>query len=458
MNDTYEQEIDLKDLLFFILHKWRPIIVVSVILAVLLGGYKLGKGMQEQQDVDHIAEVREKYDQAVKEYEQSQTSYQRDIESLTAKIEYGEKYQENSILLQIDPYNKWVAAADIFVKMENAPAQEGLSILPLDPADGVVKAYASAVGNGSFLTSLAEEKKTDLSYLKELISVAPDYDGNMLTVSVSAPDEQGAKEILALIVKTLKSMYGEVQRELGPHSIVIMNENVGTVTDPELANVQNEKANNLTNLHKALDESQKALEDLKEPERPDTLSKRGIVKSGIKYGILGGVLGVFASAFFACIVFVMNNTVYSDEELKNRFGLRILGVFPQPEKKRRFSGVDAWLDRLEGKEKPDAEQVYERIAASVHNLIQSEHKILLTGTIEEERLKELKEVLKAKLPELELTAEGDMNKNPSVLRSLPEFDGIILVEARGASKYSGIEKEIESIRDAQKRMIGCIVF
>mgnify|MGYP000547317598 CR=1 FL=1 len=38
--NTYEQEIDLKDLMFAVLHKWRPIIVTAVIFAVLLGGFK----------------------------------------------------------------------------------------------------------------------------------------------------------------------------------------------------------------------------------------------------------------------------------------------------------------------------------------------------------------------------------------------------------------------------------
>ena len=36
-NNNYEQEIDLKDLMFAVLRKWRPIIVIAVVFAVLLG-------------------------------------------------------------------------------------------------------------------------------------------------------------------------------------------------------------------------------------------------------------------------------------------------------------------------------------------------------------------------------------------------------------------------------------
>ena len=49
MEQSNEQEIDLKDLLFFVLHKWRIVLSTALILAVLIGGYKLGKGLLEQQ-------------------------------------------------------------------------------------------------------------------------------------------------------------------------------------------------------------------------------------------------------------------------------------------------------------------------------------------------------------------------------------------------------------------------
>ena len=38
-NQTYEQEVDLKDLILAILRRWRSIIVVGILMAVVLGGY-----------------------------------------------------------------------------------------------------------------------------------------------------------------------------------------------------------------------------------------------------------------------------------------------------------------------------------------------------------------------------------------------------------------------------------
>lgn len=46
-NNNYEQEIDLKDLMFAVLRKWRPIIVIAVVFAVLLGALKTVKGIRQ---------------------------------------------------------------------------------------------------------------------------------------------------------------------------------------------------------------------------------------------------------------------------------------------------------------------------------------------------------------------------------------------------------------------------
>ena len=49
--EDYEQEIDLKDLLFVLLYRWRILLLAAVIGAALLGGYKAVKGNAKQMDL-----------------------------------------------------------------------------------------------------------------------------------------------------------------------------------------------------------------------------------------------------------------------------------------------------------------------------------------------------------------------------------------------------------------------
>lgn len=456
-NNTYEKEIDLKDLMFAVFRRWRPIILYALTLAILLGGYKYGKELMNQRDEEFVLDLKEQYENDLEKYDQSKKGYEGDIERLTASITYQETYKENSILLKTDPYNKGMASVDIFVKMSESPQEKGLTVTTVDFADGVVKAYASAIQQGGFLVDLVDQKRIDLIYLKELIKVTVDYDSNMLNVSVTYSDEKGAEEVLDKVIDNVESMQPEIQERLGQHSIALMNQNVGIATDPSLADYQQQKVKSLADTNMSLKDTEKSLEELVEPKKPIALSKISILKAGIKYGVLGWVAGAALVTFGVCAAFMMNGKLKSGKDLKDRFGIKVLGSFMEKRKERAFSRVDDWLDRLEGKEDISDELAYDMIAANIHNFVDKNRTVFLTGIMEESVLERLGMKLQEKLPELKLGFGADMTRNVSTLQRIHEYDEVILVETRGKSKYREIEKEIEIILNLKKDVMGCIV-
>lgn len=457
MEQSNEQEIDLKDLLFFVLHKWRIVLSTALILAVLIGGYKLGKGLLEQQNEDYIARIEKQYETDKKDYKQKKDTYESNIQNLTADIQNAEEYQANSILQKIDPYNKWVASADVFIKMDNIQQENSTNIYDSDPADSVLKAYESAVKKGIEIQNLSKEKGLDLKYLKELIRVIPDYQSNMLTVTATDTDAAGAQEILDIIIKSLKNKYSDVQQNLGEHSIIVMNQNLSTKSDPDLAETQKSRIENLTSIRQNLEDAKTKLEELKEPGTPTILSSIGLLKSGAKYGVLGGVVGGFLACFLISVLFCLNSKVYNSDELKTRFGIIIMGSFIKKREKRAFSKFDSLLDKLEGKEYITDSAVYERIAANIGIYTEKNLLILLTGTAKEDDINRITMELKERLPDLRFESAMDMNKYPETLTKLPKADGIILIETSGVSKYNMIQNELETITSIKKNVIGCII-
>lgn len=81
-NQTYEQEIDLKDLMFVVLHRWRGIILAAVIFAVLLGGYKLASASFSTGSEVTVEEQQNDYADEMKLYESTRALYEQDIERL----------------------------------------------------------------------------------------------------------------------------------------------------------------------------------------------------------------------------------------------------------------------------------------------------------------------------------------------------------------------------------------
>ena len=457
-DNMYEQEIDLKDLIFTVLRKWRLILVIALLLGVAAGGYKSGKELLKQKDDVFVAKLREEYNNDLEKYNQTKVGYERDIENYNASITYQEKYKKKSILLTIDPYNKGRASTDIFVKMSDLPKENGITVNSVDFADGVVKAYASGIEQGGALKELAKDNNIELIYLKELIKVTTDYDSNMLNVTVSYPDEKGAQEILSEIINSIKSMYPEIQLNLGNHKIAIMNQDIGVVTDSNLADFQKQKVNDLAQTNQNLKDTEKALEDLEKPEKPVALSKGAILKAGIKYGILGGLAGAFVVGFGICMVFIVNGRVNVDEDLKHRLGIKLLGVYSsKPRKKQFFSMVDRWLDRMEGKEYFTDETINSMIAVNLCNYVNKGDAVLLTGMADEEHLKQLTVRLQEKTADIKLDYAADLIRNVTTLKRISEYDRIVLVETRGSSKYRDIDKEYETIINRNKEVVGYIM-
>ena len=60
-NSNEVVEIDLKDLMFAVLYKWRPVLAVAVIMAVLLGGAKGAMTYRKQNDPETVKEARVTY-------------------------------------------------------------------------------------------------------------------------------------------------------------------------------------------------------------------------------------------------------------------------------------------------------------------------------------------------------------------------------------------------------------
>lgn len=453
---TYEHEIDLKDLMFAVLRRWRVIIVVAIVLAVALGGYKVGSGLAKQADTEYVEQQREEYQTSLDLYESNKATLEREIQNLEDNIADQAEYQEASVLMQISPYDKGVCTADIYVRSAYQ-IMPGMMYQNVDYTQALLKSYLAAVKQGDVLQDVADGMGMELRYLEELVNVELDTDSDMIHLTVIYTDEKNAETIMNRLLTKVQEKQEELTGKIGEHTLEVMNETTNTTVDMTLVDTQKKVSENLTTLQTSLQDKQKELNELEEPKMSEA-SKRGILMSGIKFAVLGGVLGAFMMIFFVCVAFLMSDKIVSDKELKNRFGLRRLGVFEQSGRKRVFGFVDGWLDKMEGKGKPVSEDaVYAVIAANAKNFAPEAKTVLVTGTIESERLDEVAKNLNRILDGISVTASGNMNMQAETLKKLPGCDGVILVEQCGRSTNTEVQKEVETVRNVEKDLIGFIL-
>lgn len=463
-NQTYEQEVDLKDLILAILRRWRSIIVVGILMAVVMGGYAAVSGSRAGAGE---SEDEQTYEDALALYESEKTGLEMEIENLEMTLKGLSAYQENSLLMKISPYNKPVASAEVYIDAEDSQVMRSLA-----------KAYTAVLKNENTLEKLYQILPLEDQYLLELFSVDSYLQGmvtveyaadsstvtstyygediNMLSIKATAGDQETAGLLLEALLGEMESSEGELAASIGPHTLNVVDEGISAVVDMELAKKQQDNRDSRSQLTTALENSQTAYDELEEPAVPSA----GGVSMGrvLKYVVLGGAVGVFLMAFAYCVVYLMSDKIHSEKDLKSRFGIKILGVMPGSGVGEHTFFIDQWLYRLEGRNcSGQMEPAYDLAAANLKNYAGGAKNLLLTGTVGEEQMKELAQSLSRRLPGFVLTVGKNMAEDVDTRKKLPDCDGVILVEKAEASRAGAVQQEIEMIGNVGKEIVGAVV-
>lgn len=451
-NENYEQEIDLKDLLFHILYKWRTILVAGIVLGVLLSGYKISRDTFAPSKEEKPKKIRE-YELDLAEYNLNKNTYEQNIQDYEALLQHQEEYLEKSVLMQINPYEKPMASATFFVEMDEEEWQKLPENINYDVTDSVINAYCSGLRNGMDWKSMEEMFGAEELYLKELVSIREDYNGNAFTISVTHENMDLAQQMLEEVISQMEDKYQNIEDCVGKHALSVISQSINYVTDSNLANSQRENVNIMNEYQANIIDLQKSIVQLeeKEPSKP-------FVVGFIKYPLVGLIGGVALMAVWYGFLYLLDGRMHGERDLKERYGYPLLGAFALPVRKGWLSKVDGMLEHMAGAvQRMPEELVYQRIATNVRNLAGSAETVLVTGTVDKAMLQKTAESLSSQIPNVKFEAFSNPNTDNDTLRVLTETDAVILVEERGKSKIAEIQRIQEQISVLKKNVVGYIV-
>ncbi len=460
--EDYEQEIDLKDLLFVLLYKWRILLLAAVIGAALLGDYKAVKGNEPQTDLLRT----ESYQEELENYKKEKLALETSIENLQDSMEEQNYYLAEAPLMQINPYKESFSSADVLIEIPDVRDRALGSLL---------KAYESGLENGDYIQKIAKTEGTEERYIRETINVSSSQgsdenntgdlvlevqDGaaarGILHIAVVGADKEYTEKVLKAVLNQVEELHTSFETELKSHETSILNQASGEQVDRELLSQQQSVRNNVSNLRNAQKDLKTNLDGMEEPT--DMASAAGSSKSIVKYVVLGFLAGGFVSVCAVAAMYIMGDKVTSDKEVINRFRIKSLGAFSVVPKKRAFGFIDSWLRRLAGDDKiwPD-DVIYEMIEANAANYAEGKKALFVTGLASEKQMKQVCEHLKAALPQTQIVCERNLVESASARRKMAETEGVILVEERGNSKYSVIAQELELAKNVNIDVVGVIV-
>ena len=461
-----EEEIDLIALMFTILRKYRQILAVALACAVIFGA---AAGIHTTLSGAVSADAQEAYDTALAEYNQKMESYEaaktqyavdvanneKSQRNTEYSIQKAQEYAENSVLNQLDPYNVWVARADMYVTT-NYQIQPGMSYQNPDRTGSVLSAYASLLSTSSTLSEVAQEFNMQERYLRKLVTVSADAATNLLTISVQGSNETMTNGILDALLEHMNALHSNITASVGSHTITTIARSSCSTVSADLRDSQTNNSENLLALQDQIQQLQQSRTQLdqnfedttKEWENTEApvLQFTRVSSTTLKFGLIGLLVGIVLVCGIATVQFLVQGKVYSGKELRDTCRLPLL---------------DAALNRME--HRPDGSKDAEMIrlmAATIASRAPEAKQVLVTGDLPAEQLTALAAALQdtSALRAQVVTAAESILTSAETVPQVTSADAIVLAADCTCSHYTAVKDQDEQIRRLGKSILGCIVF
>ncbi|MBQ9765159.1 MAG: hypothetical protein IJW18_03070 [Lachnospiraceae bacterium] len=328
---NYEREIDIFKLVKRVFKRLGIMIKAGVVGAVVLGIFMILKNIGTYNDKEAMDYLRTKYEAELNTYEMQVEELKREIDNINTSIDRQEDYNINSVYMQMNPFDVQNGVLQYFVDTGYQINPEATYQNP-DYTNSVLNAYATNVNNGGLWKYLQEnlQAKMELRYLQEIVDVSVDYDNAMITINIKHKTVDECEEIMLLMKGCLKEYQETIDANIGDHDISLLTENIYATVDLGLEDKQKANLNKITDLNDALEEKEFELKELKKNGKPVSgeLTFSGIVISGVKFAILGGVVGAFLAAAVICVMELVNTRIKDEYDVAFYLGMPVLAEIP----------------------------------------------------------------------------------------------------------------------------------
>ena len=342
-----EFEIDLRDMLYRVLMQWRVILRGAVIIGLVLCGYRLVTGLIADIDPETRQKTENKYQIEMNDWEATGEQLNTKIENLRQSSEQQQIYNEKSVLMEIDPLNKWIGSFVLYIDAKYQ-IDPNLSFQNTDPTMRILMAYSGYLNSGELYSSILNNTDIvdEVRFLTEILTQRVATDSSTITVTCVGKSEEDVKEILDMVKADLYAKYVDYQAALGSHSIEILTESIYSTIDLGLDGTQ--KANLLKISDYANQIGELNLQEEEWEKSPKPKQKFGtlyVIKQSIKFGIIGCVAGVFVMAGYFAMAYVFSRSMKTDSDW-NVLGIPVLGNVWRRKSDIKQTKLEEWLEKI----------------------------------------------------------------------------------------------------------------
>lgn len=277
MTAEHNSEIRMKDLISHFTRRWKSILTVTVLCAVLLGGWQY-LSVKKAHDAGGLTKEEARYESELAAYQTNLENAQREADFVSGVLKDRTAYRDSSLLMNLDPENVWVAEKKYL-----------LSEVKGSGAD-ILTAYTGAMAADHDEAAILEAFGTENpGYARELVSITSDSAENSFTVSVRGAEEEKVRKGLAYVSAKIAEAEKTAQ-SVGSHTLQELNEGASRTVYPELTEMKASLGSQILRDEESVTTAKRSLNNVLEskPFKPGN--------PVVRWAITGGVMGFLVMA------------------------------------------------------------------------------------------------------------------------------------------------------------------
>lgn len=436
MKDT----VTLKELAAIAVRRGRLAVILALILAILLGGWRACSLFKESRSKDNSPEkIEERYQEALKTYEDTRASLEKQITQAESQLESQQEYNDKSLLMEIDPYNKAVTTINFAITDVDEGAFQQVFRLENTPIDFIISKIQSQYmilwDSLDLHDSLSYAPRAGMEdkYLREIVTLSR-ADGGCLTLTVFGTSEGEARKLADSAYNCLLELQSVISEGSYLHRFATLASVTKIVVDENLGPTQTANLDRITSYTENIEALNKQLEDMAEPKREEAFSISTLLLSTLKYAVLGAAAGVLLALVLTLAGYIFRNRVETSRQLEEGLAIPFLGSMARP-----GSIWNRLADRILGERIwPDETQALRYISSNAKLLLPASGTVLLASTLplDAAAVQPVAKVLEGKGRTVRFV--GSANSSPEMAEALEECGCVVLAERAGVSRWDAL--------------------
>lgn len=453
INKNYEIELNLKDFLFHILYKWWFLLLMGVIVAGYFGFMEYWS-FERYHRAGELAPAEVQYEANVEANQKALEQAEKALAEFEALARDNNGGREVSILMGMDPTNIWTAEKKYYLDAGGASEIAKKVLLTLS------EAFSVEIDGDELSRVFGTDLRRDID---RVAFVYADTDLNTLSVFGCGGTKEEANKRKEFADSYLQAVRERLAKEsdfslevisdgIGTKSMLVVKNIDGTLEEKDLASIQNALRSNYQNYQNQVASYTQNRDNL----RAKTFEKP--VPKILSRGIVGFLIGIGIGAVLCILAYFFNGRLKNGREMRNRYDVGLLGDFSHSRGIWKGKGLDWLLEKVEFGKKTDFENELDSIAFLMDEAKDGKT-ILLTGTLEEKRLRKVYDGLAIRMKEqgIELVFEPDFLRNSEAVAASRDLDSVLLVEEKYVSRVRDLNRMAEMLEIEEANVIGAVL-